>query len=205
MSKITILKLALVTLLVGAVAVLSCIVRNQHTEIGRLSGNQTALLDSVKHYKTESDRNAASVRVLELTKSELEESCTGLAEQVKDLGVKLKRAEAIAQTATKTALEFQTQVRDSIIYVVDSTATRYYQDSLKLLEWKDPWVSFHGELRGDNLTGKIQSVDTLTTVLHRVPRKCFLFKWKRDEYRVEVVSNNPHTEIVYETYVKVTK
>ncbi len=205
MSKITIIKLALVTLLLGAVAVLSCVVKNQHQEIGRLSGNQTALLDSVKHYRTESDRNAASVRVLELTKRELEENCTGLTEQVKDLGIKLRRAEAVAQTATRTALEFQSQVRDSIIYVVDSTATRHYLDSLKLLEWKDPWVSFHGELRGDNLTAKIESVDTLTTVLHRVPRKCFLFRWKKDEYRVEVVSSNPHTEIVYETYVKVTK
>lgn len=203
--KTTLLKLALVTLLLGTMAVLYCIVRNQQQEIGRLSCNQTALLDSVRNYKTENGKNAASVRVLELTKSELEESCAGLTEQVKDLGIKLRRAEAVAQTATKTALEFPTQVRDSIIYVVDSTATRHYLDSLKLLEWRDPWVSFHGELRGDALTAKIESVDTITTVLHRVPRKCWLFRWKKDEYRVEAVSNNPHTKIVYEQYVKVTK
>lgn len=203
--KTTLLKLALVTLLLGTVAVLCCIVRNQQQEIGRLSCNQTALLDSVRNYKTENGKNAASVRVLELTKSELEGSCTGLTEQVKDLGIKLRRAEAVAQTATKTALEFPAQMRDSIIYVVDSTATRHYLDSLKLLEWKDPWVSFHGELRGDELTAKIESVDTITTVLHRVPRKCWLSRWKKDEYRVEAVSNNPHTKIVYEQYVKVTK
>lgn len=205
MSKIKIIKLALEVLLLAAVVILFNVVKKQRQEIGRLSGNQTALLDSVRHYKTESDRNAASVRVLEFTKQELEENCTGLTAQIKDLGIKLRRAETVAQTATRTALEFQSQVRDSIIYVVDSTATRYYLDSLKLLEWKDPWVNFHGELRGDNLTAKIESVDTLTTVLHRIPRKCFLFRWKRNEYRVEVVSSNPHTKIVYETYVKITK
>ncbi len=205
MSKITIIKLSLVTLLLGAVAILSCVVRNQHQEIGRLSGNQSALLDSVRHYRTESDRNAASVRVLELTKRELEDNCKGLAEQVKKLGIKLRRAEAVAQTATKTALEFQAKVRDSIIYVVDSTATRHYLDSLRRVEWSDPWVSFHGELRGDDLTAKIESVDTLTTILHRIPRKCWLIRWKKNEYRVEVVSSNPHTKFVYEQYVKVTK
>lgn len=203
--KTTLLKLALFLLILAAVAILSCIVRNQHQEISRLSGNQTALLDSVSYYKTESGKHAASVKILELTKSELEDNCKGLAEQVKTLGIKLRRAEAVAQTATKTALEFQAKVRDSIIYVVDSTATRHYLDSLRKVEWSDPWVNFHGELRGDDLTAKIESVDTLTTILHRVPRKCWLIRWKKNEYRVEVVSSNPHTKIVYEQYVKVSK
>ena len=203
--KTALFKLAFVALILGAVAVLTCIVRNQQQEIGRLSGNQTALLDSVRYYKTENGKNAASVRVLELTKGELEEKCTNLTEQVRGLGIKLRRAEQIAQTTRKTALEFHAQVRDSIIYVVDSTATRHYLDSLKILEWRDPWVSFHGELRGDELTAKIESVDTITTVLHRVPKKCWLFRWKQGVYKAEVVSCNPHSRIVSAQYIEVKK
>ena len=205
MKKSTIILLSVFVLLVGAVAVLSWIVSNQHQEIRRLDGNQSALLDSVRIYKTENDRNAASVRILELTKSELEESCTNLTEQVRGLGIKLRRAEEIAQTATETMLEFQAQVRDSIIYVMDTVTATGHLDTLRHVEWSDPWVNFQGELRGDVLNARLESCDTLTTVLHRVPRKCWLFRWKKDEYRVDVVSSNPHTNIVYEQYVKVVK
>lgn len=200
-----IFRLALSALLLGALAVMSCVVGNQRREIVRLSGNQDALLDSVRRYKTESGHNAAGVRVLELSKAELERNCGELARQVADLGVKLKRAESVAQTATQTALEFRAQVRDSIVYVADTLGERSHSDVLKTIEWRDPWVTFKGDLNGDVLTATMTSVDTLTTVLHRVPRKCWLFRWKTDEYRVEVVSSNPHTKIVHERYVKVRK
>lgn len=191
------------SLLVAAMVTLSVLVTNQRCEIQRLESNQSALLDSVKIYRTNEGLSAASVQVLELTKAELEEDCKSLADQVRSLGIKLKRAESIAQSATRTMLELQLEARDSVVYVIDSVSSAVYPDSLKCFEWSDPWVRFRGELRGEVLDTSIESRDTLTTVLHRIPRKCLLFRWRKNEYRAEIVSSNPHTNITYEQYIRV--
>lgn len=192
------------SLLVAAMVALSVLAKNQRSEIRRLESNQSALLDSVKIYRTKEGLSAASVQVLELTKAELEEDCKSLADQVRSLGIKLKRAESIAQSATQTVLELQLEARDSVIYVRDSVSSAVYPDSLKYFEWSDPWVRFKGELRGEVLDTSIESSDTLTTVLHRVPRKCLLFRWSKNEYRAEIISSNPHTNITYEQYIRVS-
>ncbi len=178
---------------------------NERTERKRLSGNQETLLhrlnDSIEHYRTRSNDYAASVRILQLSKSELEKNCSNLADEIHDMGIKLKRVEAAAAAATSTNVQIVTKVRDSIIYIRDSAG--FHIDSVKRLTWKDPWVTLSGELRGDDLTASIESRDTLIQVIHRVPKRFLFFRWGTREIRQEIKTSNPHNKIVYSEFVKI--
>lgn len=184
--------------LVITVAILFSWLQNVRQEKNRLANNQEALLSDVNYYKTEAGNSAASVQMLELSKSELEKQCTDLTKTVQDLNIKVKRIQAAAQTATKTEVEIQTVVRDSIVY-------RDRPVSLKVINWRDPWVSLNGVLDGENFSAKIESVDTLTHVVHRVPKKFLFFRYGVKAIKLDVVSKNPHSKIVFTEYIELKK
>ena len=173
-------------------------VRSLKKERDRLENNQTALLSDVEYYKTESGKNAASVQKLELTKSELEKHCIDLTQTVKDLGIKVKRLQSASTTVTKTEVEIQTVVHDSIVY-------RDRPVILKTINWKDPWIKLDGILDGDDFSAKIQSIDTLNHIAHRVPKKFLFFRFGTKAVRLEVVNKNPHSQIVYTEYIELKK
>lgn len=184
--------------LIIAVMVLSCLLNNTKEEKKRLANNQESLLSDIEYYKTESGKNAASVQKLVFTKSELEKHCQDLTQTVKDLGIKVKRLQSAATTVTKTEVEIQTVVRDSIVY-------RDRPVNLKVINWKDPWISLDGILDGKNFSANIESVDTLSQVVHRIPKKFLFIKWGTKAIRQEVVSSNPHSKIVYTEYIELRK
>lgn len=182
--------------LIIAVMVLSCWLNNTREEKKRLANNQESLLSDIEYYKTESGKNAASVQKLVLTKSELEKHCQDLTQTVEDLGIKVKRLQSATTTVTKTEVEIQTVVRDSIVY-------RDRPVILKTIKWKDPWIKLDGVLDGDNFSAKIQSIDSLSHVAHRVPKKFLFFRFGTKAVRLEVVNKNPHSKIVYTEYIEI--
>ncbi len=181
--------------LLVAVVSLSCWLGNVRTEKKRLANNQEALLTDVEYYKTESGKNAASVLKLELSKSELERHCQDLTKTVEDLNIKISRIQSASTTVTKTEVEIQTVVHDSIVY-------RDLPISIKVINWRDPWIKLNGVLDGDTFSAKIESVDTLQQVVHRIPKKFLFIKWGTKAIRQEVVSSNPHSKIVYTEYIE---
>ena len=60
----------------------------------------------------------------------------------------------------------------------------------------------NGVLDGDTFSAKIESVDTLQQVVHRIPKKFLFIKWGTKAIRQEVVSSNPHSKIVYTEYIE---
>lgn len=181
--------------LLVAVVSLSCWLGNVRTEKKRLANNQEALLSDVDYYKTESGKSAASVLKLELSKSELENHCQDLTKTIDDLNIKIGRIQSVSTTVTKTEVEIQTVVRDSIVY-------RDLPVNLKVVKWRDPWVTLNGVLDGETFSAKIESVDTLSQVVHRIPKKFLFIKWGTKAIRQEVVSSNPHSKIVYTEYIE---
>ena len=181
--------------LLVAVVSFSCWLGNVRTEKKRLANNQEALLTDVEYYKTESGKNAASVLKLELSKSELERHCQDLTKTVEDLNIKISRIQSASTTVTKTEVEIQTVVHDSIVY-------RDLPISIKVINWRDPWIKLNGVLDGDTFSAKIESVDTLQQVVHRIPKKFLFIKWGTKAIRQEVVSSNPHSKIVYTEYIE---
>lgn len=184
--------------LILTVSVLSCWLNNVREEKKRLADNQEALLSDVDYYKTESGKNAASVLKLELSKSELENHCQDLTKTIDELNIKIGRIQSASTTITKTEVKIQTVVRDSIVY-------RDLPVNLKVIKWRDPWVVLNGVLDGENFSANIESIDTLSQVIHRIPKKFLFIKWGTKAIRQEVVSSNPHSKIVYTEYIELKK
>ncbi len=53
-----------------------------------------------------------------------------------------------------------------------------------------------------NVNCKVQSVDTLIQVVHRVTRQFWFIKWGTKAIRQDIVSKNPHSQIVYTEYIE---
>lgn len=167
------------------------------TEKERLAGNQQALLEKAEYYETEAGKSAASVQRLQLSYSELEDNYSQVCKVSNDLRIKIKRMEAATTTQTKTEVEVQTTVRDTVI-IRDTLPPL----KLQAIEWKDPWVTVTGGLAGKELKLNISSVDTLTQIVWRVPKRFWFIKYGTKAIRQEIVSSNPHTKIVYTEYIE---
>lgn len=168
--------------------------RNLTKENDRLQSNNNALMEDVVIYQ-----DAASVQMLELKKSELEKNYQDVCQRAKDLGLQVKRLQAASKTETQTEIPIQTVIFDSIIY------RNGVLDSLKRIEWRDPWVSIEGTLKKDSLDLSVSSVDTIYQFIHRVPHKFWFIKWGCKAIRQEITTSNPHTKITYTEYIELKK
>ena len=162
----------------------------------RLIDNQEVLLSDITLYRTEADRSAASVGVLTLQLDELRRQRASDVEQIKQLGIRLRRAESYARSVTTSSYVATTALRDSII-VRDTI-----RDTVRVFLSGDTWSRVEGVIRGDSLRYNVSSVDTLFQVLHRVPRRFLFFRYGTKAIRQEITSSNPHTTLVYAEYVE---
>lgn len=162
----------------------------------RLDGNQQALLDKATYYQTEAGKSAASVQKLELSYSELSDNYQNICEVADELGIKVKRLQSAATTATVTDVKVETGVKDSVVYN-DGVI-----DSVKTFQWRDAWIDVVGTLKDKDVSLGITSKDTLIQIVHRVPRKFLFFRWGTKAIRQEIKSTNPHTKITYTDYIE---
>lgn len=166
-------------------------------ENARLENNNSALLQSVKTYRTKADENAASVQVLRLKVGEYEELRAADAERIRKLGIKLKRLESASKSVTKTAVNISAPLRDTVIL----RDTLRLHDTVRLFRWRDSWVTVDGVIDNDSVNCSVTSVDTLHQIIHRIPRRFLFFRYGTKAIRQEIVSSNPHTEVVFSEVV----
>ena len=185
---------ATLLLIVGA-----AIVRHFHIENARLSNNIEALTSETTLYKTRCDESAASVVALQLELDEYRKQRARDTKRIKALGVKLRRVESIATTASHSALDIVSPLRDTIFI------ERVLPDTAKLFSWRDNWVRLEGMIRNDTVKCHIESVDTLRQVIHRVPRRFWFIRYGTKVIRQEITSSNPHNRIVYAEYIELPK
>lgn len=190
-------KFFVVVAIVATLATLVCgyVIASLREERNRLQANQEALLSDVELYRTRANESAASVDVLQLTLDEFKEHRAADALRIEELGIKLRRAESYAKSATLSAYEERLPLRDTIIL----------RDTVRIFEGGDAWSTMSGSITKDSITYSLHSVDTLHQVVHRVPRKFLFFRFGTKAIRQEIVSSNPHTELVYSEYVELPK
>lgn len=188
----------LIIILVIIIFFLSRSLHRQRQENDRLSSNQTALFQDISYYRTRDSLSAASVERLTLTKKELEQNCEALARDIKDLKIKLKRVQSVSQTSIETEHIIRTVVRDSLI-------VRDRIDTLQCIDYHDNYLTLSGCIEHNHFSGHIMSRDTLLQVIHRVPHKWWFIKWGTKAIRQEIVSKNPHAQIVYSRYIEVKR
>ena len=171
-------------------------VRRLTTEKERLQLNQQALLSRIERYRTDSGRSAIACQRLTLHHEELRAAKAELAAEVKALRIRLSRVESIAKTASRSELRFVAPLTDTMLVgMADSCPQR-------LLTWRDAWTEVRGCIRRDSAEVSILSRDTLVQIVHRVPHRWWFFRWGTRAIRQEVVSRNPHTQLVYTEYLR---
>lgn len=185
-----------VVTLLAALVVSVVVIRNLYDENMRLRNNQYSLLQGVTLYRTKANESAARVVALELSVAEFKEYRARDAEIIRSLGLRLRRAESYAVSATESRYDATVTLRDTII-VRDTV-----RDTVRLFSDGDAWSNIAGSVHGDSLSYSLRSVDTLRQVVHRVPRKFLFFRYGTKGIRQEIWSSNPHTELVYTEYVE---
>ena len=189
-------------LIVAIILILWGLYRDTAAEKDRLQRNENALIEQARNYRTENEKNASSVQVLTLKKDELERYNEELVKTCEDLNIKLKRAQSISQTGTHTEYVIKGEVRDSVVYVRDTGAL----DSLRCSDYKDPYLVFSYCVDSSGIyTADIETFDTITAIVHRIPRKFLFFRFGTKEIRQEVICANPHTRITTATKVDIIK
>ncbi len=168
-------------------------------EKNRLSDNQRSLLSGIEFYRTADSLSAASVEKLTLSKKELEQYNHELTKIVESLGLKVKRLESASTTIVKTEITASAPLTDTVII------EKLTPVPVQKFDWSDSWVYVSGIIRDELVTCNVRSVDTLVQVVHRVPRKFWFIKWGTKAIRQEILSKNPHSQIIYTEYIELKK
>ncbi len=171
--------------------------KREHTEKERYKANQTALLSDVAFYKTENERNVASVRALTLTKSEIETYNKNLSDRCEELEISLRRLISANITNIQTDYHLVGALRDSLVIRYDTI------DTLRCMDYDDSYLTFSACVDSAGMyVADIISRDTVTAIVHRIPRRFLCFKFGTKEVRQEVYCANPRTQIVTTQYVE---
>ena len=182
-----------------AIVVSGFIIAHLARENERLRRNESALRHGVELYRTESGRSAAAVEALEMEVAEFRELHRDAAKEIASLGIRLRRAESVAQSVAVTTLTDTVVVRDTIV-VRDTVAV-----AARHFAAVDAWSRVEAILFGDSVQYAVRTIDTLHQVVHRVPRRFLFIPYGTKAIRQEVWSSNPNVELVYTEYIELPK
>lgn len=172
-------------------------------ERDRYKGNTAALLSDVELFKIRDSMNAARVESLQLTIKEFERFRADDAELIRELKARNRDLSAVNTTQSQTIIDLKATPRDTVIVVRDSIVT-----AAVAVHCGDAWFDFDGLLTKDQFTGTLKNRDSLL-LAETVKYKRFLgFLWKTrrvQDRRVDVVSKNPHTQILGVEHVVIEK
>ena len=197
-----------ICILIGAAALAAAALlalRSARQEIGRLRQNQRALTEQLIHYRTRAGAEAASSRALRLRCAEYEQLRADDARRIRELGIRIRRLEAAATLVSRQQTEAAAPLRDTVVVQAAGRAIAPTLDTVRLFRWSDGWCSVEGQIGRDSVQCRVESIDTLRQIVHRVPRKFLFIRWGTKALRQEIVPANPHTRIVYAEYVQLVR
>lgn len=185
--------------LVMAVILLGAATAKLKKENVMLLENQTALLSDAEYRKVNDEYFAAQTKQVSLDADEVKSYFSDLSTRLDELDIKLSRVNNISKTGTEMNVEIHSLVTDSVITDNGNTIVI---DTVKAFTWSDRWTDVSGYISRDTASLWLQSRDTLTTIIHRIPKKFLFFRWGTKSIEQTVYSSNPHNRITYDRYVK---
>lgn len=178
-------------------------IRQLTDERDRYKGNTETLLSDVELYRTKDSLSAARVESLELTVKEFERFRADDAVLIKSLQKKNRDLASVNKTQSETIIELQSVPKDTIVITKDSVVIPAVK-----IHSGDVWYDFDGLLTKDQFTGTLRNRDSLI-VAETVKYKRFLgFLWKTKtvkDRQVDVISKNPHTNILGVEHIIISK
>ncbi len=190
------------------------------TERRRLTANQSALLDSCHSYRVRDSLNAVSVRTLTLKTEEFRRHFGQQEQLIKELGLQLRRVESLSQHSISSHYTLSTPVYDTLVEHNAESGTSSPSSAEsdltgpplpqllaagQAIRYRDPHLKLDGLILNGQFTGTIETYDTLTQIVHRIPHRFLFFRWGTKELRQEILSSNPHSRIVYSRFLRIER
>ena len=164
--------------------------------------NTETLLADVETYRVRDSLNAARVQSLELTVKEYERFRADDAALIKELKQRNRDLAAVNKTQSQTIIDLRAVPKDTVIV----------RDSVRVpavaVHCGDAWFDFDGILTADQFTGKLSNRDSLLLAETIKYRRFLGFLWKTrniEGRQLDVLSKNPHTEIIGIEHIVIEK
>lgn len=202
-------KNTLILITIAIMAVLASIITVQHRRIRKIDSERERykadtelLLGDVAFYKVRDSLNAARVQSLDLTLKEYERFRAEDAAEIEQLKRRNRDLTAVNKTQSQTILQLQAVPRDTVII----------RDSITIpavaVHCGDAWYDFDGLLTAREFTGTLSNRDSLVLAETVQYRRFLGFLWKTSrvkDRRLDVLSKNPHTQIMGIEFVHIEK
>lgn len=188
----------LMAAIVVVMTILSLKVKSLSREKDRLQRNTEILVSDCIRYRTSDSLSGARVQALELNLKEFERFRAEDARRIKELKAKNYDLSQVNKTQAQTIIRLQSIPRDTIV-LIDSIPI-----PAKAVHCGDAWFDFDGLLTEESFNGTLHNRDSLM-MMETVKYKRFLgFLWKTKKIKdrkLDVISKNPHTEIMSVDYI----
>lgn len=179
-------------------------IKHLRAERDKYQTNTQVLMEDVKRYQTRDSLNVATIGVLELKLSEFKKYRAEDAELIKSLKIKNRDLEAVTTAQMQTISELRAELKDSIVYLPGDTVERV----VKCIEYRDRYLDVVGCIVDNVFSGEVVSRDSLTIVNTVQYKRFWGFLWKTKKVKnrqIDVVSKNPHTQIMGVEYIEIEK
>ena len=196
----TIFLLLGVLLLVGVITYQHKAIQKIKIERDNYQNNTHTLLSEIEVLREDSTGKAYQIQTMKLDMDELKEYRQKDIATIKDLKIKLKHITAVSKQNMEVSAPIKAGVKDSIF--VTDTIIRY----IPVIKYHDPHITFEGKIINDSLTARVNIPITLTQILHKVPKRKFLWwSWGCKAVKQVVVTDNPYVNIKYAEYIELNK
>lgn len=163
--------------------------------------NSEALLTDVETYRVKDSLSGAKVLALELTVKEYERFRAEDAALIKSLKAKNRDLAAVNKTQSETIIELSSIAKDTVIIIRDSI-----QVPAVAIHSGDYWYDFDGILAEGQFTGTLHNRDSLVLAETVRYKRWLFFKTRKIKDRqLDVISANPHTEIIGLEHIVIEK
>lgn len=166
----------------------------KHQENKRLESNFDVITSEIKILKTDNDRYKTEVGILLLTNQEFEKMHKSITKDLKDLGVKINQLKSVSTNSVYTETNINTFIKDSLSIT---------KDTIRVVEYKDEWISFYGKMEDSVFSVKISNRDSLIQVVwddRGFFRRVFKF-WEQPILKQTISSYNPNSIIKYSEFI----
>jgi hypothetical protein len=171
-------------------------------ENNRLRNNQEAMFEGLNRIELANGSIAQEQAVLTLKIQELNKSYPSVLQEIKSLGIAKRKLVQYTQTASKSNLEIETTVRDSIsqnqIATIDTIP-------YKLFNYQDNYYTIVGRSFLNKQWLSISNRDTLVQVVYRQRKNKWLWIFSPFIYRQRIQCKNPNASVHYAQIIQIQK
>lgn len=191
----------LLVVLVG----MGTIIGGQYKRIGQITDernqyqqNTYSLLSDIEELRADSSLQAHQVHTLALSLDEYKRYRAEDAQTIAALKLKIKQVSAVAKQELEVHVPISAPVKDSVILANN------LPDTIQIISYKDPYVSFDGNIQHDSLTAQFHVPVTISQILYKVPKHKFLWwSWGCKAIKQVIITNNPYVQLNYSEYIEI--